>query len=207
MAQERFELGAATWDENPGRVQNAQAVAAAILHLAELPPDATMVDYGCGTGLVTLALAPHAGRVVAIDSSPAMLGVLRDKAAALGLATVETREVDLEHSDAPALDADLVVCSMVLHHVADVPPVIARLAAMLRAGGRLAIADLDSEDGSFHQDRTGVYHSGFDREWLAGVLRAAGLTDVRFDTANVIERPGERGTDRYGVFVAVATRE
>ena len=77
---------------------------------------------------------------------------------------------------APVSGLDLVVSSMVLHHLPDVAAAFRRLRACLSVGGWIAVADLDAEDGSFHSDRTGVFHNGFDRqtvlEWLAQAREA-----------------------------------
>src|SRR4051794_13767646 len=49
----------------------------------------TLVDIGAGTGTFALAAAPHARRVVAVDVSPVMLGLLRQKAADAGVSNIE----------------------------------------------------------------------------------------------------------------------
>ena len=56
-----------------------------------------------------------------------------------------------------------------------------------------ALADLDTEDGSFHDaDAEGIHHLGFDRAELTGLARAAGFVDVEVRTATEIEREGRR---------------
>lgn len=165
-----------------------------------------MVDYGCGTGLVSLALAPHVGRIVAIDSSPAMLAVLQRKAEERGLTNVECVRADLEQDEPPAVEADVVLSTMVLHHVTDIPRVLGRLAAMLRSGGVMALADLDTEDGSFHADPAGVVHFGFDRRWLCGQLEQIGLSAPSAETANTLERERPDGRRSYSIFLVCATK-
>ena len=52
-----------------------------------------------------------------------------------------------------------------MHHVEDTEKLIQRFAEHLKPGAKIALADLDKEDGSFHpQDTKGVFHSGFDRD-------------------------------------------
>ncbi len=61
------------------------------------------------------------------------------------------------------------------------------------------------EDGSFHDDATGVEHQGFRREWLLNQLWEAGCRDVRIETAHVIEKPVANGaTGRFPVFFMAA---
>ncbi len=69
--------------------------------------------------------------------------------------------------EGPAGQFDLVVTAMTLHHIADVPGFLARLGHLLRKDGRLAVADLVTEDGSFHAPMT-VPHNGFDPERSVG---------------------------------------
>src|ERR1700732_2209047 len=60
-----------------------------IAELAEPSAEHTVVDVGCGTGLLSLAFAARVARVWAIDSSPAMIEYLRAKAASAGLENIE----------------------------------------------------------------------------------------------------------------------
>jgi ubiquinone/menaquinone biosynthesis C-methylase UbiE len=105
---------------------------------------ATLVDLGAGTGRFALAAAPHVGRVVAADVSPAMLAVLRDRAAAAGLANVECVQagfLSYEHTGAPA---DAVFTRNALHQLPDFWKALAlqRIAGLLRPGGLLRLRDL-----------------------------------------------------------------
>lgn len=201
MAGSRFEEGAASWDENAGRVLAGQRVAEAVLARVPVTSQMTVVDYGCGTGLVTLVLQPHVGTVVGMDSSPAMLSVLRKKADAAKLTGVDTILVDLQTDGVPDVRADLVVSAMTLHHVQDVASVVGKLAQMLTPGGWLCLVDLDVEDGTFHPDPTGVFHHGIDRQWLVAELRNLGFCEVRAETANTIVKPGPDGDRQYPVFL------
>src|SRR5580700_3249326 len=55
-----------------------------VLRASGLGPAGTVVDFGAGTGRFALAAAPHAARVGAVDVSPAMLSVVRTRAAEAG---------------------------------------------------------------------------------------------------------------------------
>ena len=104
----------------------------------------TLVDLGAATGGLALAAAPHCRRVVAVDVSPAMLGVLRERAARAGFSNLECVHAGLlsyEHTGEPA---DFVYSRHVLHHLPDFWKAIAlrRMADMLRPGGSLRLRDL-----------------------------------------------------------------
>ncbi|GFO63145.1 methyltransferase [Geomonas paludis] len=201
-----FDAVADTWDQEPRRLKLAQDVVAAMRKALPLSPDMKALDYGCGSGLVTLGLQPHVGHITGADSSAGMLEVLNRKIQAQGLANVTTLPLDLEHQHLEG-GFDLIVSSMTLHHVQDVPALVATLSHALKPGGWLALADLESEDGRFHDDSTGVLHHGFSREFLTGEFAANGLAEVAVVTAAVIDKPGADGTPRrYPVLLCVGRK-
>ena len=158
-----------------------------------------MLDFGAGTGLVTLALLPYVGSVVAVDASAGMLGVLHGKLSGLGCETVETLQADISCDALPVAAFDVTVSSMALHHVKDAKAAVEALIDTLRPGGWLALADLDTEDGSFHGDMEGIHHTGLPREQVCSWLRERGLRNVAAYDAHRIKKAGRE----YGVFLAV----
>jgi len=203
----RFDEAASQWDSNPARVELARAVGAAMLRAVPVQPGWRAVDYGAGTGLLTLNLQPHLASILALDSSTGMLGQLKQKVAATGIENVQTAHWDLEAQPFSQQGFDLVISSMTLHHLRDVPLVFDRFVILLKPGGWLAVADLDAEDGSFHTDPTAVFHHGFDRSQIAAWLEGAGLSQVTVTNAHSITRPSADGLTRtYGVFLGVGQK-
>lgn len=199
-----FSASAATWDDNPGRVAFAGAVAKAITEHVPFSKSMRLMDYGAGTGLVTLGLQPYVRSVVAADSASGMLEVLDRKIADSGLLNIETMLLDLEHDDVPDEHFDVILSSMTMHHVGDVGGVVRKLTAMLNPGGYLVIADLDLDNGEFHQDPTGVRHNGFDRDDIFRILGDCGLAEVSLSTAYAMEREvAGKGKRSFNVFLAV----
>ncbi len=202
-----FDKEASAWDMQAQRVALARDVAAAMLAAVSPHTGMRVLDFGCGTGLLTLALAPLVGSVVGVDSSPGMLAALEAKIEALPNANVTAQTVDLERGDALPGGMDLIVSSMTLHHVADVPALLTRFRAALVPGGALCVADLETEDGSFHADPAGVYHHGFDREALSQAFQSAGFQDVLTSRAAAVRKPDATGTLRdYGVLLVHGRR-
>lgn len=203
--QTRFDRMAATWDANPVRVILAKAVVSAIRKAVPLRPDMQAMDFGAGTGLVTLALSADVAGITAVDTSAEMLRTLESKLNEQGISNVLTLAGDIGSAPLPAARFDLVVSSMVLHHIRDVALAFRRLRPALRPGGWIALADLDVEDGTFHADSTGVYHRGLAREDVCRWLQEAGFTDARAVDAHCIKRPGSDGAPHeYGVFLITA---
>ena len=201
----RFDAKAAEWDANPARVALARGVVGAIRAAVPLRPHMAAMDFGAGTGLVSLGLLPDVGEVTAVDASGAMLSVLGEKVKALGIANLHTLLCDVGAAALPPGRFDLIVSSMVLHHLPDVPAVLKHLRPALRPGGWIALADLDTEDGTFHADPAGIYHRGLERADVCRWLEEAGFTGTASREAYRITRPGSDGVVRtYPVFLVTA---
>lgn len=199
----RFDELARSWDNHPARVQTAWNLAQIIRREVPLTPATRLLDYGCGTGLVTLALHEQVGEIVAVDSSAGMLAVLGEKLAAAGITNVQTRQADLQVEDLPVTGCEVIISTMTLHHIADLPLVVRRLAGALRAGGWLAVADLDEGAEAFHGPAAGVEHHGLSADTLTRLFTAAGLQQVQTREVHRLQRPDAAGNMReYGVLLA-----
>lgn len=104
----------------------------------------TLADLGAGTGTFALAAAQICQKVIAVDVSPAMLGVVREKLEQSGAGNIELVQsgfLSYEHEGEPV---DFVYSRHALHHLPDFWKVIAlkRIALMLKAGGVFYLRDL-----------------------------------------------------------------
>ena len=195
-----FDAAAATWDEEPRRVQLSGEIAAAIQSTIPLSAEWQAMDFGCGTGLVTLRLAPYLAAITGVDSSPKMLEQLELKRLQLGLTSVQTLPASTLLDSEPTAQFDLITSAMTLHHIEDPESFLNRFFRLLLPGGRIALADLEAEDGSFHDDPSGVFHHGFSSHYLTELLVGAGFCNVSVKRITEISK-GER---RYPVLLATA---
>jgi ubiquinone/menaquinone biosynthesis C-methylase UbiE len=196
-----FDERATEWD-TPERVGRAESAAAAIRAAVPLTTDLRVIEIGAGTGLLALAVAREVGSVVLADPSAGMLAVARQKVAAAGLRNVRTMSFALTVDPLPDERFDLVVSLMAFHHVRDIDAGLDALFSLLEGDGRLAVIDLDTEDGTFHSDPAADVHHGFDRADLGRRAEAAGFLDVAFETVDRIEKD-----DRdYSLFLLTARR-
>jgi 2-polyprenyl-3-methyl-5-hydroxy-6-metoxy-1,4-benzoquinol methylase len=113
--------------------------------LARLPSRCERVlEVGCGHGALTRQLARRAHAVLALDLSPEMIRVARERSA--GCANVEYRIADVAEVELPSARFDVVLCVATLHHL-PLRPTVRRLADAVRPGGRLLIQDLVARPG------------------------------------------------------------
>ena len=138
-------------------------------------------DLGAGTGFIVEGLVQRGVRVIAVDQSEEMLGVMRRKFE--GRAGIDYRRGDAEHLPIDDASVDFAFANMYLHHVESPAAAIREMARILKSGGRLAITDLDEHRHDFlrteHHDRW----MGFKREEVRAWLAQAGLADVNVDCA------------------------
>lgn len=208
MSEERynadFDARAATWDDDPAKIERARAIADAIAREVPLAKSMRALEYGAGTGLLGFMLRPQLGELTLADLSEGMLAVAQAKIDAARDPRVHARKLDLLADPQPADRFDLIFSAMTLHHIADTEGILRRFRAVLRERGVLALADLDKEDGSFHGPGFDG-HNGFDRGELGRKASAAGFADVRFTTAHVMQKTSGGKSGTYPIFLMVAT--
>jgi ubiquinone/menaquinone biosynthesis C-methylase UbiE len=197
-----FDERAKDWD-TPEHVERAAAVAESIRAVVPIRAGGRAIEIGAGTGLLGLHFAGDLGELLLTDPAAGMLEVADAKIAAAGLTNVRTARFELLADPLPGRSFDLVLSVLMLHHVRDTAGAFAATFELLAPAGRLALADLDAEDGSFHDaEAEGIHHLGFERGRAAQLAAEAGFVDVAFSTATTIERNGRT----YPLFLLTARR-
>lgn len=205
MGESYFDKAATRWDDQPVRVRLMKTVGETIVREVAPARDMTVLDYGCGTGLLGLYLLPYVRSVTGADNSPGMLEILRKKIVAGGLASMRAVRLDLENDPVPEDRFNMVVVGMAMHHIADVDKVLRAFHTMLLPGGILCIADLDTEPGTFHPASVAVPQHGFDRGELKGRLCEHGFMQGKDMTAASITKPVEGdGEQEFSIFLITA---
>jgi ubiquinone/menaquinone biosynthesis C-methylase UbiE len=162
-----------------------------------------VMDYGTGTGNIAMRIAPHVRRIIAVDSAKGMLEVLHEKLIADRITTIEPREWSIGQNTANLPVFDLIVSSMTLHHVRETAVAARTFHELLRPGGKIAIADLDSDNGEFHEAPGIAEHDGIDRKNLQQVFEQAGFDSVRFSEGATIHKTSSRD---FTIFLMMAER-
>ena len=127
--------------EDPARL--AALPQAAVVSLLRLAGDETVVDYGAGTGIYTIAVAQAVpgGRVIAVEALPRLAEMLRAKLTPELADRLEVVETATNTVGAPDAVADRVVMVDVLHHLYDQPEALAQVTRLLRPGGLFVVVD------------------------------------------------------------------
>ncbi len=182
---ERFDRQASQWDKLDRRVVNAKNIADVIKKNIELKKDMHLMDFGAGTGLLSEFLAEKVAKITAVDNSKGMVEEFLRKDF---LCKVDAFCMDYIHESFKE-KFDGIVSSMTIHHIDDIQKLFKRFYDDLKPGGFIALADLDSEDGTFHECNDGVCHFGFDFEELENIARKTGFTTLVTKSCGFIKKP------------------
>lgn len=184
-----FDNKAASWDDNPIHLERSKAIASKLQEMIPLRENMTALEFGAGTGLLSLELKEKFSRITLLDNSQEMVRIIREKVLSRGIQNMEAIVLDLEKDDFSG-QYDIIYTQMVFHHVSNIDGILKKFRGLLKTGGRLAIADLYPEDGSFH-DASFTGHRGFDVGQLAETLVRNGFTEVNHEQCFVIKKQGD----------------
>lgn len=196
--ENRFDKSAQTWDMSDMRVALAQNIYDAIVNNIDLNEQMEVIDFGAGTGLLSRNIALHVKSLLGVDTSSGMLAKLDE----LGRENINTLHIDICAYETQK-KYDGIVSSMTMHHVQNLDLLFTKMNELLKKGGFVAIADLMSEDGTFHNDNDGVHHFGFDENELMNIAQKHGFSDVKYQRIFDVEKEGKRS---YGIFLLTAKK-
>ena len=192
-----FDEKAATWDASQRRRELAKAIAESIKESVELKPNMHILDVGAGTGLLTREIISFVASVTGVDSSQKML----EKFEQIGKKCIPLHCDIIKYQ--PQRSFDGVISSMTMHHIEDTREFFEKLNSLLKPEGFIAIADLEKEDGSFHDHgNEGVHHFGFDKEELFELAKEGGFFDISIKEVYRVKKPNRE----YPVLLLVAKK-
>lgn len=196
-----FDSRAREWDKDKMHTERSLAIAAELEKM--IPLDLTMkaLEYGAGTGILSFLLKDHFAEITLMDNSQEMINVCAEKAEYHKTKHIVPLWFDLEHKNFDD-KFDIIYNQMVLHHVNDFEAIINAFYSLLNRGGYLAIADLYTEDGSFHGADVKVHH-GFDPEKLTEIFKEAGFQNISYKTCFEIKRESGK---TFPVFLMVGQK-
>ncbi len=200
-----FNTAARTWDSNNIHVQRSEAIATNLLARVSLLPEMKALEFGAGTGILSFMLADRFERILMMDSASEMVAVMQEKVEAGGYKNLKPILFDLTVEPYNQETFDCVFSQMALHHVDDTQAIFQRFYDVLKNGGFMAIADLYTEDGSFHGAGFDG-HNGFDAVELEEKMKKAGFQSVQTETCFVMRKMTTEGLRDFPVFLMIATK-
>jgi ArsR family transcriptional regulator len=168
--------------------------------LALLDPALSVGDLGCGTGQVSELIAPHVGKVIAVDGSTDMVQAARKRLK--GLNHVDIRRGDMEALPIDDQQLDAAVVALVLHHVPEPARAIAEIHRVLKCGGRVLLVDMLPHDRVEYQQQMGHVWLGFAEKTIKKYLEAAG-----FEKPVISALPADEAAKGPSLFVATARKK
>ena len=166
---------------------------------AALNPELIIGDLGCGTGILSQTVSPWVSKVIAVDSSSAMIQAARKRLKERG--NVEVRKGELTSLPIEDEVLHLSMMSLVLPYVRSPLDVLEEVFRVTRKGGRVILLDMVSHDRSEYRESMGHLSQGFSESQIREWLEKASWKKVKFEL--VPPDPDAKGT---GLFVASAVR-
>lgn len=159
------------------RIQLARRILKKLNPTLSLGTKITLIDFGCGTGLLGIPLTEHYQEVIFVDDSPVMLEVLQSKIKANGIqnAIIMTTG-DLTGSK--VLPVDEILLSLVLLHIPDTEKILRFLYGLLKPDGKLFLVDFDKNQKVSHPK----VHNGFNQKNLQELIIKIGFRNVSSST-------------------------
>ncbi|EJD42349.1 S-adenosyl-L-methionine-dependent methyltransferase [Auricularia subglabra TFB-10046 SS5] len=192
-SNKRFDADATKWDSKPEVVESSARCHSHLLSRSDLLPHnqlarSLVLELGCGTGLLSVALAPHVRHIWALDTSEGMIAMLEAKVEAQQLqGKVVPRVKLLDDPNDPVLEGnafDLVVSHLVFHHIPDMQHMVNVLHGCCKPdGGRIWVSDFE-DDGpqaeNFHRKtiHNTIERHGLKRGEMKDILVRAGFQEV-----------------------------
>jgi ubiquinone/menaquinone biosynthesis C-methylase UbiE len=177
---------------------------------ASLRDGETVVDLGCGGGLDVFLAARRVGpggKAIGIDMTREMIELARRNAAKAGVTNVEFHLATIDRMPLPDAAADCVISNCVINLAPDKARVFAEVARVLRPGGRLAIADIVSEQQltesiTCNADLWASCIGGAaQQDAYLSAMEAAGLRvdELRENPYHFISDQARNASEKYGV--------
>ena len=201
-----FDIKASGWDENPIHHARSEAISKEMLRLIPIRKEMCAMEFGAGTGILSFMLKDFFNNIILIDSSTEMVKVANKKIKAMGAKNLKTIVFDLEHEAYSGKSFDLIFTQMVLHHVNDIEKLFGNFYKILNPNGFIVIADLYTEDGTFHEEGFSG-HNGFNVEDLTLTLNKCDFRVSTVEQCFTIDRKiSEKVTHQYPLFLLIANR-
>jgi len=201
-----FDQKAATWDEDPTKIERAQTIASRLKEYFKDKRFKEVLEYGSGTGLLGFAFLDKCDHLTLMDESIEMTNLAKQKTMRYEEGRVEALQYDLMNDPLPNKRFDLIFTLLTMHHIPDTNGILEKFSKILNPGGILALIDLEKEDGSFH-DGEFEGHLGFEKIKLESQLNNNGFEAMDFFEVYRITKKLDNGVEKeYPLFLSISKK-
>jgi ubiquinone/menaquinone biosynthesis C-methylase UbiE len=197
-----FDEKAKEWDNDPDRIARTAAFAAEIRKISGGKQFKKALEFGSGTGNVSIQLASLCKEIILADTSAGMIDVLKGKIEAGKIENMKPYLITDSEPLSRLGGFDTIFTLLTMHHVKDISATIGEFGRLLQKGGYLFIGDLVTEDGSFHfRDPEFDGHLGFETGDLKKIMRENGIEYVTENIFYTINREHNSIMKKYPIFI------
>ncbi len=205
--KKHFDEIAREYDNEQYRLDRSKALAQIIIEKLNPGKEWEILDFGGGTGQVSIYLQPLVKRITALDNSEEMLNVFQEKLDEKGITNYDLikGEIDVLLPEKGKYNA--IFSTMTFHHIEDIETTVQKLYTIIKPGGKVAILDLETEDGDFHSDDIDIFHEGFDPDYISNVFKSVGFKNVVCDRVYTINKVVASGENKdFPVFMLIGEK-
>lgn len=148
-----------------------------------------VMDYACGTGLISRELAPYAKSILGVDISQKMVDQYNHRVHNQGIPSEEMHAIcailDGRESELDGKRFDVIVCASAYHHIDSIEHVTKVLAYFLKPGGTLLVVDLEKTDVDIHDSHNDIvpHRGGIEKVDIENAFRSAYLESFSYSRA------------------------
>ncbi|KAF9009516.1 S-adenosyl-L-methionine-dependent methyltransferase [Cyathus striatus] len=187
--RDHFDDKAHDFNSYPHAIERAKQSALAIRNVYPFDKEKTMVmEYACGTGLVSREIAPYVKSIVGVDISQGVVNIFNEQFVKQGYPPENfyAIQADLkgEEGELDGKKFDVIICTAVYHHFPSVEETTHTLSFFLKPGGALIVIDRKLNDGNDVPEQYGhivAHKHGFSEEDMRKLFEEAGLTGFSFE--------------------------
>lgn len=191
---EQFKTKCKTYDTKE-RIESCRVWADMVMKNLVLTPETIVIDFGAGTGLVGIEFLKHVKKVIFQDISQPMLQKCQENLNAQTQTNYDIFNEDI--SNYQGEKADIILASMVYHHIDDVVQISKIILSKLKPHGKLIICDFLPGAAFFERMKPNIPHLGFVPEDLAKQILESGFVKADPKPANQISHIQDDGKPEY----------
>jgi ubiquinone/menaquinone biosynthesis C-methylase UbiE len=195
-----FDNIASNWD-TPYRIERSQVISKKII--ANIPDEAfsNILEFGCGTGLITFNIIDKIQKGLLIDTSENMISVVKQKISTSGYNNIIGQCIEISNIDINS-GFSFVYSSMVLHHIDNIDLLAKTFYNILSKHGYLCIVDLCKDNGLFHKNEIGFKgHNGFDIKEMENIFSNNGFAIINSEIIYSGNKSIDNQDHRYELFI------